>query len=634
MFSANSSQVAADDTLYVEDVFSTYLYSGNNTGQTITNGIDLSGKGGMVLLQCRSNDTGTAWNVYDTQRGARNYLRSSSTSSQSTTGSGAGLTSFNSNGFTLGTSWNTENFSPYTYVSWTFRKAPKFFDVLTVTGQATQTTFNHSLGVTPGLVIIKTKDATGDWFVYHRSVGSDQYLLLNSGLAPSSYAGWCTANSTSVTVKSGVMGNGNSHVVYLFAHDTTADGIVQCGQFTSDGSGAFSVTLGWEPQWLMIKRTDGVESWRVYDNMRGMTSSTVAARELLPNSSVAEDNGYSLIPEATGFSSTGFNASRTYMYVAIRRGPMRIPTSGTSVFAPVAWTGSGGVPKFTYSGFAVDAVIYRDKRNSPYTGYTYVSDKIRGYKKIIWANTADPETEMPVSDSADFTSNTGVTLGDSYGNSTYTNVDWMFRRAPSFFDVVCYTGDNVGGRTLTHSLKAIPELILVKRRSASSNWIVYSASIAANRFLQFDLSDPSYFTGNSYWNNTRPTSTVFTLGNDSWVNGGGSTFVAYLFASCPGVSKVGSYTGTGTTQTINCGFAAGARFVMIKRTDADGNWYVWDTARGIVSGNDPYLATNSTASEVTNTDYIDTNSSGFEISSTAPAAINANGGTFIYLAVA
>jgi hypothetical protein len=114
----------------------------------------------------------------------------------------------------------------------------------------------------------------------------------------------------------------------------------------------------------------------------------------------------------------------------------------------------------------------------------------------------------------------------------------------------------------------------------------------------------------------------------------GQTYVAYLFATVAGVSKVGSYTGTGNTLQINCGFTGGARFVLIKRTDSTGDWYCWDSSRGIVSGNDPYLLLNSTAAEVTNTDYIDTYSAGFEISSTAPAAINANGGTFIFLAIA
>ena len=182
MFSANSSQVSGD-ALYVEDVFSTYLYTGTNANQTITNNVDLSGKGGMVLLQCRSNDTGSAWNVYDTQRGAQKYLVSSGSREERTTGAGSGLTSFNSNGFTLGTSWNTENFTNYTYVSWTFREAPKFFDVVTYTGNGSNRTIAHSLGAVPGCIIIKRLQDTYDWQVYHRSNANTQYMVLNSTAA-------------------------------------------------------------------------------------------------------------------------------------------------------------------------------------------------------------------------------------------------------------------------------------------------------------------------------------------------------------------------------------------------------------------------------------------------------------------
>jgi hypothetical protein len=129
-------------------------------------------------------------------------------------------------------------------------------------------------------------------------------------------------------------------------------------------------------------------------------------------------------------------------------------------------------------------------------------------------------------------------------------------------------------------------------------------------------------------------STTFLADYFGLLNASGDTYIAYLFATCPGVSKVGSYTGTGTTLSVDCGFTNGARFVLVKRTDSTGDWYVWDTARGIVSGNDPYLLLNSTAAEVTSTDYIDPLSSGFQISSTAPDAINANGGSFIFLAIA
>jgi hypothetical protein len=175
--------------------------------------------------------------------------------------------------------------------------------------------------------------------------------------------------------------------------------------------------------------------------------------------------------------------------------------------------------------------------------------------------------------------------------------------------------------------------MIVKRRDTTGNWNVYSAALGATKYILLN-SDYYESTATFVWNDTAPTSSVFTVGTFGGVNASGGTYVSYLFATCPGVSKVGSYTGTGTTQQINCGFTAGARFVLIKRTDYDGDWYVWDSARGIVAGNDPYLLLNSTAAEVTGTDYVDTYSAGFEISSTAPAAINASGGTFVFLAIA
>ena len=144
-------------------------------------------------------------------------------------------------------------------------------------------------------------------------------------------------------------------------------------------------------------------------------------------------------------------------------------------------------------------------------------------------------------------------------------------------------------------------------------------------------------TSTTAWGNTLPSSSVFSLGDNAFTNesASGSRHIAYLFASLAGISKISTYTGTGTTLQIDCGFTGGARFVLIKRVDSTGDWYWWDTARGIIAGNDPYMLLNSaSAAEVTNTDYIDSYANGFEISSTAPVAINASGGTFLYFAVA
>ena len=137
-----------------------------------------------------------------------------------------------------------------------------------------------------------------------------------------------------------------------------------------------------------------------------------------------------------------------------------------------------------------------------------------------------------------------------------------------------------------------------------------------------------------FFNDTAPTSSVFTVGDRAEVNGS-YNYIAFLFATVAGVSKVGTYSGTGNDINVDCGFTSGARFILIKRTDSSGDWYVWDSARGIVDGNDPYMLYGPGAAvEVTNTDYIDPLSSGFTITSGAPSDLNTNGGTYLFLAIA
>jgi hypothetical protein len=174
-------------------------------------------------------------------------------------------------------------------------------------------------------------------------------------------------------------------------------------------------------------------------------------------------------------------------------------------------------------------------------------------------------------------------------------------RAPGFFDVVCWTGDDVAGRNVNHNLGVTPELIWVKRRNSPANhWYTYHTGMtggvdALHSTARLNLTEAGFDT--QTWKNYSFTSTTFSIDNGAATNASGGTYIAYLFATLAGISKVGSYTGTGTTLQVNCGFSAGARFVMIKRTDTTGDWYVWDSARGIIAGNDPYLLLNSTAAE-------------------------------------
>jgi hypothetical protein len=138
----------------------------------------------------------------------------------------------------------------------------------------------------------------------------------------------------------------------------------------------------------------------------------------------------------------------------------------------------------------------------------------------------------------------------------------------------------------------------------------------------------------SVWNDTTPTSTAFTVGSNFGVNNA-LTYVAYLFATRAGISKVGSYTGNGSSQTINCGFSTGARFVMIKRTDSTSHWFIVDTARGIVAGNDPLVALDLAGNsfpEVTTVDILDPDNSGFIVNQDATYNLNVNTATYIFLA--
>jgi len=171
--------------------------------------------------------------------------------------------------------------------------------------------------------------------------------------------------------------------------------------------------------------------------------------------------------------------------------------------------------------------------------------------------------------------------------------------------------------------------MIIKARNDVQSWLVYPGD--PEEYLILNSSDAQLVY--SFFNSTEPTSTQFTIG-PTW-SATGKNYIAYLFATLDGISKVGTYSGTGNNVDVDCGFSAGARFVLIKRTDSSGgNWFVWDTARGIVSGNDPYLELNTSDAEVTNTDYIDPLNSGFTVTSSAPAEINASGGTYLFLAIA
>jgi hypothetical protein len=649
----------AGESLYVEDVFSTYLYAGNGSTQSITNDIDLDGEGGMVWIKNRSG-AGYEHEVSDTERGVIPTGRALNTNDNQANQPGD-LTSFTSSGF--GLSYNTANgnASGQDYASWTFRKAEKFFDVVTYTGNGTATNnISHNLGDVPGFIVVKRTDNTGNWCVAAGdSSGNYKQLTLNND--GQSYVSTAKSNIADSSIfNAGYLGvnfdgsanvSGGTYVAYLFASDAGGFGddgdesIIKCGSYVGTGSATVPnhVELGFEPQYWLIKNTTLAADWWCIDTMRGAAYSGTA--RLFPNLSNAEvAAAINVVPTATGFDLYNNNDSHnklgsTYIYIAIRR-PMKTPESGTEVYNNLAnRIGTSAAATISGVGFAVDLMIPFSQTSGSSKPFV---DRLRGPTKYLlppYSNAEQTNTDVVTS----FASNDGVLVGadatlqviNAYYDPSRRYAASFFKRATGFFDVVAYTGNgSASGQVINHNLGVTPEIIIIKGRSNSAReWHTYVSSQGQDKALFINSSGAEQ--ANTALVGGTINSTQYELKVDFGnVNGNGETYISYLFATLAGVSKVGSYTGTAADLNVDCGFSAGARFILIKRTDSTGDWYVYDSARGIVVGNDPYILLNTTGADVTDTDYIDPLSSGFTVTSSAPAELNASGGTYIFLAIA
>lgn len=326
-----------------QDVFKTSLYTGNGGTQTIIDGFDPDLVWGKARAGQYAGDSSFGRHVLvDRVRGAGRDLATNLTDAEQT-GSNA-INFATSGGHVVGgaTKINEPN---TTFVNWAFRRATKFLDIVTWTGNGTRnTTFanatnagfarDHALGIKPGAIIIKprTSATKNDWLAAFRSDGNygGQILLLNSSAGPEfSSTSQLDAFSTATTFTPGSFrdGSGNfnawnengvEYVAYLFAHDPDPNGIIQCGSFTLDSGGATTgnVPVGWRSQFLLAKPFNQPGDWIMLDTARGWGSGNDAV--LRANTSGAETSEERFQPNATGFTFTGGPASATYAYMTIR----------------------------------------------------------------------------------------------------------------------------------------------------------------------------------------------------------------------------------------------------------------------------------------------------------------------------
>jgi len=314
----------------------------------------LSTKGGLVWQKYRNAIS--EHGLTDTVRGAGIALDSSTTGAQA---SKSWIDSFTSTGFVAGAYTGTA-----TQVAWTFRKQAKFFDIVTWTGDGTNNrAISHNLGSNPGCILIKSTSNTSNWNVYHSSIPTD-VLFLELTDAATAGGVYYVQSTSSTTFTIGRPGGGNvngyTYVAYLFASNAGGfgsagtDNVITCGSGSWSGGADNVVNLGYEAQWVMYKRTDDIGNWMMFDVMRGMSYSTAEyLRANLSSAAGTYSSPYAIYPNATGFTvPAGLVSTGTYIYIAIRRGPMATPTTGTSVFSPISSSASTDTAQTT--NFPVD----------------------------------------------------------------------------------------------------------------------------------------------------------------------------------------------------------------------------------------------------------------------------------------
>jgi len=318
-------------------------------------------------------------------------------------------------------------------------------------------------------------------------------------------------------------------------------------------------------------------------------------------------------------------------------------------FDVVTYTGTGATQTISGLNFQPDFVWIKSRSAATDNKLT---DAVRGATKGLISNSTGAETTDSTGITA-FTSS-GFTLGSSsvYNNSGATYVAWCWKangsgssntagsitstvsaNTTSGFSIVTYTGTGANA-TVGHGIGIAPSMIICKGRSVGGNyWQTQHSALGPTKALFLNTTDAA-FTNSAYWNNTAPTSTVFSLGGNTDANGNGTTYVAYCFAPVSGYSAFGSWTGNGSADGpfVYTGFRPS--YILWKRTDssAGGDWGIVDATRNPSNVVGEYLAADTSGAGATYS-MLDMVSNGFKIR-WSDTSTNASGGTYIYMAFA
>jgi len=332
-------------------------------------------------------------------------------------------------------------------------------------------------------------------------------------------------------------------------------------------------------------------------------------------------------------------------------------------FNTITWSGDNTNRTLTGVGFQPDFIWWKQRNG---TDDNRLIDSVRGEGttsyKILFSNTTDAEYNgndnggsqgnINAINSDGFTGAQGTVGWNNWNGNTYTYVAWNWLGAnttvsntagtitstvsantTSGFSIVSYTGNGTSGATVGHGLGVAPAFTIVKNRSmAGRNFQGFHQSLGNTKSHLLNSTEVPR-TNVVFWNNTSPTSTLITLGNDADVNESGKSFIAYCFAEVKGYSKFGSYTGNGSTDGtfIYTGFKPA--FVLQKTTSTTSDWNIVDNKRSTYNVNNLRLNPNTSSAESTSPDYCDLLSNGFKFRASS-SGINGSGETNIYAAFA
>ena len=440
-----------------------------------------------------------------------------------------------------------------------------------------------------------------------------------------------TANNNEYITSATISGDSTGSEIY---GENSDEPIIRCGSYEGSGTTTFDtalkVEIGFEPQFLIVKNADvsgGSQNWQVFDTLRGYNADGVDTKGLKANlADVEETNSYygSLTSEGFKMWETNVNVSGVrYIYIAVRAsdGWVGKPAdAGTDVFAMDTGNGSSTIPTYD-SNFVVDFGLKKSPDNSSSSWLT--GSRLIGTEYLL-TNSNAAET--------DFSGNTwDSNLGWMSSSQGSTHMAWMWKRNKGF-DVVDYIGSGSQTIHVRHNLAQVPEMFWTKRRDATEQWMVYHKDLNGGvnpneRYLVLNGD-----AGDAAWNwsaSQPPTNKYVTFTTGSGINWTNKHNLMMLFASVTGISKVGSYDGTGSSLNITTGFQP--RFLIIKRIDSNGSWFVLDTTRGWASGNDEFLLLNETSAQDGNYDIGEPTSTGFQLNG-SDANYNASGNKYIYYA--